>query len=137
MDLRRRVDDPSREQRGAELTRKQAAGTKAPSIYQEECMARSKSVTGGIVASIIWLIVAPVGLLFRNSYEAREANALARGSCRGEEEFQACVDAYYASVGGAPEIDWTRIGLVLIGGLVLIWVIVYLLKSARGDKPAD
>ena len=40
-------------------------------------MARSKYVTGGIVASIIWLVVGGLGAFFRNSYEAREANALA------------------------------------------------------------
>jgi hypothetical protein len=95
-------------------------------------MARSKYVTGGIVASIIWVIIGSVGLFFRNSDEAREANALARGSCRGQEDFSACVDAYYASVGGAPGIDWTRIGLVLVGGLVVIWIIVFVLKAIRG-----
>ena len=97
-------------------------------------MARSKYVTGGIIASIIWAIIGSVTLVYRNSYEAREANALARGSCRGQENFRACVDAYYASVGGAPAIDWTRICLVLVGGLAVIWVIVLVLKAVRGDK---
>ena len=100
-------------------------------------MARSKYVTGGIIASIIWVIIGSVVVFFRNSDEAREANALARGSCRGQENFSACVDAYYASVGGAPGIDWTRIGLVLIGGLVVIWVIVLLLKAMRGNKAGE
>ena len=99
-------------------------------------MARSKYVTGGIVASIIWLIIGTVGLVFRNSDEARYANAAARNACRGQEDFSGCVDAYYAAMGGAPGIDWMRIGLVLVGGLVVIWVIVMILKAVRGDKGA-
>ena len=97
-------------------------------------MARSKYVTGGIIASIIWLIIGTVGIIYRNSYEAREANILARASCRGQEEFRACLDAYYASVGGAPAIDWTRIGLALAAGLVVIWVIVFVIKAVRGGN---
>jgi len=97
-------------------------------------MARSKYVTGGIVASIIWLIVGGVGVIFRNSTEAREANALARSSCRGQDDFSACLDAYYASVGGAPGFDWPRICLVLLGGLAVIWVIVVVLRAVRGNK---
>jgi len=100
-------------------------------------MARSKYVTGGIVASIIWLIVGSVGVFFRNSEEARVANAAARNSCRGQEDFNACVDAYYASVGGAPGIDWARIGAVLAVGLVVIWVIVLVLKSMKGNAGAE
>jgi hypothetical protein len=100
-------------------------------------MARSKYVTGGMIASIIWLIIGSVGVFFRNSEEAREANALARGSCRGEEDFSACVDAYLASVGGLPGIDWTRICLVLLGGLAVIWVIVFVLKAVRGSKAEE
>jgi len=100
-------------------------------------MARSKYVTGGIIASIIWLLVAPLVVFFRNSDAAREANALARGSCRGQEDFSACVDAYYASIGGAPAIDWARIGLVLAGGLAVIWVIVLVLKALRGSSASE
>jgi len=100
-------------------------------------MARSKYVTGGIVASIIWLIVGTVAILYRNSYEAREANIVARSSCRGQEDFSGCLDAFYASVGGAPAIDWTRICLALLAGLAVIWVIVFVLKKVRGDKAAD
>jgi hypothetical protein len=97
-------------------------------------MARSKYVTGGIVASIIWLIVGGVGVFFRNSSEAREANALARNSCRGQEDFQACLDAYYASAGGSPGIDWGRISLVLLGGVAVVWLVVFVLKSVAGNK---
>jgi hypothetical protein len=100
-------------------------------------MARSRYVTNGIVASVIWLIVGTVGLFFRNSDEAREANALARGSCRGQEDFRACVDAYYASVGGAPGIDWGRIALVLLAGLAVIWVVVFAIKALKGGKAED
>jgi len=99
-------------------------------------MARSKYVTGGIVASVIWLIIGTVGLVFRNSDEARYANAAARASCRGAANFSDCVDAYYASIGGAPGIDWVRIGGVLIAGLVVIWMIVLILKAVRGNKGA-
>jgi hypothetical protein len=99
-------------------------------------MARSKYVTGGIVASIIWLIIGTVGLLFRNSDEARFANAAAKQSCRGQSDFDGCVDAYYAAMGGAPGIDWTRISLVLVGGLAVIWVIVFILKAMGGNKGA-
>lgn len=100
-------------------------------------MARSKYVTGGIVASIIWLVVGTVAILYRNTYEAREANIVARASCRGQEEFRACLDAYYASVGGAPAIDWTRICLALVAGLAVIWVIVLVLKAMRGSKTEE
>jgi hypothetical protein len=100
-------------------------------------MARSKYVTGGIVASIIWLIIGSVGAFFRNSYEAREANALARGSCRGEEDFRACVDAYYASAGGAPGIDWGQIALAILAGLAVIWVLVFVIKAVRGGGSAE
>ena len=100
-------------------------------------MARSKYVTGGIIASIIWLIVGTVAIMYRNTYEAREANIVARASCRGQEPFQACLDAYYASVGGAPGIDWTRIGLALAAGLAVIWVIVFVLKSMRGKTTGE
>ena len=41
-------------------------------------MARSKYVTGGLIASVIWLIVGTVAIVFRNSEEARMANAAAR-----------------------------------------------------------
>jgi hypothetical protein len=84
-------------------------------------MARSKYVTGGIVASIIWLLVGSVGIFFRNSYEAREANIVARSSCRGSPNFSDCVDAYYDSIGGAPTIDWPRIAIALAIGL--LWVL--------------
>ena len=100
-------------------------------------MARSKYVTGGIVASIIWLIVGTVGILYRNTYEAREANIVARSTCRGQEQFQDCLDAYYASVGGAPAIDWTRICLALLAGLVVIWVIVFVVKAMRGTTAGE
>jgi hypothetical protein len=100
-------------------------------------MARSKYVTGGIIASIIWLIVGTVAIVYRNTYEAREANIVARSSCRGQEDFGACLEAFYASVGGAPGIDWTRICLVLVGGLVVIWVIVFVIKAMRGGKAQD
>ena len=100
-------------------------------------MARSKYVTGGIVASIIWLIVGSVAIFFRNSSEAREANILARTSCRGQEDFNACMDAYYASVGGAPGIDWAWIITALAIGLAVIWVIVFVLKAARGNNAGE
>lgn len=100
-------------------------------------MARSKYVTGGIVASIIWLIVGGVGVFYRNSMEAREANIVARSSCRDAAEFRACLDAFYASAGGAPGIDWVRICLVLLGGLAVIWVIVFILKSMGGKATGE
>lgn len=99
-------------------------------------MARSKYVTGGLIASVIWLIVGTVAIVFRNSEEARLANAAARSSCRGQAEFSACVDAYHAANGGAPGIDWMWIITALGIGLVVIWVIVYALKAMRGDKAA-
>ena len=97
-------------------------------------MARSKYVTGGIVASIIWLIIGTVAIVFRNSEEARMANAAARASCRAEADFAGCVDAYYAANGGAPGIDWGWIVTALGIGLVVVWVIVFALKAMRGDK---
>ena len=97
-------------------------------------MARSKFVTGGIVASIIWLIVGTVAIVFRNSEAARTANAAARASCRGQADFSACVDAYHAANGGAPGIDWMWIVTALGIGLVVIWVIVFILKSVGGSK---
>ena len=100
-------------------------------------MARSKYVTGGIVASIIWLIVGTVAIVFRNSPDAREANIAARTSCRGQDDFQACVDAYHASAGGLPGIDWGWIVTALAIGLVAIWVIVFALKAIRGDKAGE
>ena len=100
-------------------------------------MARSKYITGGIVASVIWLIVGTIAIVFRNSEEAREANAAARASCRGQEDFSSCLDAYYAASGGAPGIDWMWICTALAIGLVVIWVIVFALKAVRGDKVAD
>ena len=100
-------------------------------------MARSKYVTGGIVASIIWLIIGTVVTVFRNSTEAREANAAARASCRGQSDFQGCLDAFHAAAGGLPAIDWTRVGLVLVAGLAVIWVIVFVLKSVGGNKPGE
>ena len=133
MDLRRQVDDGLPETEGP-LTRKECRANKAPFTGQEDFMARSKYVTNGIVASVIWLIVGSVGLFFRNSSEAREANALARGSCRGQEDFRGCLDAYYASVGGAPGIDWARIALVLLAGLVVIWIVVFAIKALKGNK---
>lgn len=99
-------------------------------------MARSKYVTGGLVASVIWLIIGSVGIFFRNSEEARLANAAGRASCRGQEDFSACLDAYHAANGGPPGIDWTWIATALGIGLVVIWVIVLALKALRGDKPA-
>jgi hypothetical protein len=137
MDLRRPVNDLSRARsdgQGASQTEARGAGR---AIQQEALMARSKYVTGGIVASIIWLIVGTVAIVYRNTYEAREANIVARTSCRGQDDFNACLDAYYASVGGAPGIDWTRICLALLGGLAVIWVIVFVLKAVRGDTAAD
>lgn len=100
-------------------------------------MARSKYATGGIVASVIWLIVGTVAIVYRNSYEAREANILARASCRGQEDFGACLDAYYASVGGAPGIDWAWICIALAIGLAVIWAIVFVLKALRGGKAEE
>ena len=100
-------------------------------------MARSKYVTGGIVASIIWLIVGTVAILYRNSYQAREANIVARSSCRGQDDFQGCLDAYYASVGGAPGIDWGWIVTALAIGLAVIWVIVFVVKAVRGGNAAE
>lgn len=100
-------------------------------------MARSKYVTGGLVASVIWLIVGTVAILFRNSEDARVANAAARSSCRGQEEFSACIDAYHAASGGAPAIDWVWIASALAIGLVVIWAIVFALKAMRGDRAAQ
>jgi len=100
-------------------------------------MARSKYVTGGLVASVIWLIIGSVTIFFRNSEEARIANAAARNSCRGQEDFRACLDAYYAANGGAPGIDWMWIATALAIGLALIWLIVFVLKAVRGDKAAQ
>jgi hypothetical protein len=100
-------------------------------------MARSKYVTGGIVASIIWLIVGSVAIVYRNTYEAREANIVARSSCRGQEDFGACLDAYYASVGGAPGIDWAWMLTALAIGLAAIWAVVFVLKAVRGDKAGE
>ena len=100
-------------------------------------MARSKYVTGGIIASIIWLIVGTVAIMYRNTYEAREANIVARASCRGQEPFQACLDAYYASVGGAPGIDWGWIIIALAIGLAVIWGIVFVLKAVRGSNAGE
>ena len=96
-------------------------------------MARSKYVTGGLVASVIWLIVGTVAIVFRNSDEARYANAAARNACRGQDDFSGCVDAYYAANGGAPGIDWMWIATALAIGLAVIWVIVFVLKAMRGD----
>ena len=97
-------------------------------------MARSKYVTGGLVASVIWLIIGSVAIVFRNSEEARLANAAARSSCRGQEDFSACVDAYHAAQGGAPGIDWVWIVTALGIGLVVIWVIVFAIKAMRGGR---
>jgi hypothetical protein len=97
-------------------------------------MARSKYVTGGLIASVIWLIVGTVAIVFRNSEEARLANAAARASCRGQAEFSTCVDAYHAANGGTPGIDWGWIATALAIGLVAIWVIVFALKAVRGGK---
>ena len=100
-------------------------------------MARSKYVTGGVIASIIWLIIGTVAIVFRNSEEARVANAAARAACRGREDFSACVDAFYAAAGGSPEIDWGTIGLRLAAGLVVIWVVVLVMKAVRGNKAGE
>ena len=101
-------------------------------------MARSKFVTGGLVASVIWLIVGSVAIFFRNSEEARVANAAARSSCRGEADFSACIDAYYAANGGAPGIDWAWIVTALAIGLVVIWVIVFILTAVgRGTSAGE
>jgi hypothetical protein len=99
-------------------------------------MARSRFVTGGIVASIIWLIIGGFWLFIRNSDEARYANALARNSCRGQEDFSACLDAYYAANGGAPAIDWGVMALQMAAGLGVIWVVVLVLKTLLGGKAA-
>jgi hypothetical protein len=99
-------------------------------------MARSKYVTGGLIASVIWLVVGTVAIVFRNSEDARLANAAARASCRGQDEFSACVDAWHAANGGAPGIDWVWIICALAIGLAVIWVIVFLIKAMRGDKAA-
>jgi hypothetical protein len=100
-------------------------------------MARSKYVTGGLIASVIWLIVGTVAIVFRNSEEARLTNAAARASCRGQENFSACLDAYYAASGGAPGVDWLTIGLRLAAGLAVIWVIVLVIKAVRGNKAGE
>jgi len=100
-------------------------------------MARSKYVTGGLIASVIWLIIGTVGIFFRNSEEARMANIAARTSCRGQDDFSGCVDATLAASGGLPGIDWGWIVTALGIGLVVIWVIVFALKAMRGDKAAD
>src|SRR5688572_33294078 len=99
-------------------------------------MARSKYVTGGLIASVIWLIIGTVALLFRNSAEARLANAAARSSCRGQTDFSGCIDAWHAASGGAPGIDWMWIIAALGIGLVVVWVIVFALKALCGDKAA-
>jgi hypothetical protein len=98
-------------------------------------MARSKYVTGGLVASVIWLIVGSVAIFFRNSEEARLANAAARNSCRGQEDFSGCLDAYHAAAGGVPGIDWMWICTALAIGLAVIWAIVLILKSVGGRSP--
>jgi aminoglycoside phosphotransferase (APT) family kinase protein len=90
-------------------------------------------VTGGLVASVIWLIIGTVAILFRNSEEARVANAAARASCRGQPDFARCVDAYHAANGGAPGIDWAWIVAALAIGLVVVWVIVFVLKAIGGN----
>jgi len=100
-------------------------------------MARSKYVTGGSIASVIWLIIGTVGIFFRNSEEARTANIAARTSCRGEEDFSGCVDAYLVANGGLPEIDWMWIVTALGIGLAVIWAIVFVLKAMRGSQAAD
>jgi hypothetical protein len=97
-------------------------------------MPRSKFVTGGYVASVIWLIIGGFWLFIRNSDEARYANAVARNSCRGEDDFSACLDAYYAASGGAPAINWGVFALQLAAGLAVIWVVVLLLKMILGGK---
>lgn len=100
-------------------------------------MARSKFVTGGLIASVIWLIVGSVGIFFRNSEEARLANAAARSSCRGEENFSACLEAYYAANGGAPGIDWVWILTALAIGLAVIWAIVFVLMAVGRGRAAE
>ena len=87
-------------------------------------------------ASVIWLIVGTVAIVFRNSEEARTANAAARASCRGQQDFSACLDAYHAAAGGAPGIDWGWIVMALGIGLVVIWVIVFILKALGGGSKA-
>ena len=82
-------------------------------------MPRSKFVTGAYVASLIWLIIGGFWLFIRDSDEARYANALARNSCRGQEDFSACLDAYYAASGGAPSIDWGVLAMQLVAGIRL------------------
>jgi hypothetical protein len=101
-------------------------------------MPRSKFVTGAYVASLIWLIIGGFWLFIRNSDEARYANAVARNSCRGQEDFSACLDAYYAAQGGAPGIDWGVMAVQLVAGLAVIWVVALVLKAVLGDKtPAE
>ena len=96
-------------------------------------MARSKIVTGGFVFSGIWLIIGTVWLVLRNSNDARYANAVARNSCRGQEDFAGCLDAYYA-VNPRPAIEWGTMALELCAGLAVIWAIVFVVKMVRGDK---
>jgi hypothetical protein len=99
-------------------------------------MARSKFITGGLVASVIWLIIGTVAIVFRNSEEARQANVAARTACRGQADFSGCLDLYYAANGGAPGIDWGWVVTALAIGLVAIWAIVFILKAAgRGRSP--
>ncbi len=97
-------------------------------------MARSKFVTGGLIASVIWLIIGSVAIFFRNSEEARHANAAARASCRGQADFSACLDAYHSANGGTPGIDWAWIIAALAIGLVVIWVIVFVLKAVGSGR---
>jgi hypothetical protein len=92
-------------------------------------MPRSKYITGGIVFSGIWLIVGTIWLAARNSEEARLANIAARGSCRGQEDMGACLDAFYAANGSRPEIDWSTMALQLAAGFAVIWIIALLLKA--------
>jgi hypothetical protein len=99
-------------------------------------MARSKFVTGGLVASVIWLIVGTVAIIYRNSEDARMANIAARTSCRGQEDFSGCLNAYHAAAGGAPGVDWMWIVTALGIGLVVIWVIVFILKAVAGGRGA-
>jgi hypothetical protein len=103
-------------------------------IQQEDRMPRSKFVTGAYVASLIWLIIGGFWLFIRNSDEARYANAVARNSCRGQEDFSACLDAYYVANGGAPAIDWGVFALQLVAGLAVIWVVALVLKMILGGR---
>jgi len=96
-------------------------------------MARSKIVVGGLVFSGIWLIIGTVWLVLRNSDEARLANAVARNSCRGQEDFARCLDTYYAA-NPRPEIDWGMMALELIAGLAVIWAIVLVIRMMRGNR---